>query len=148
MKPMFVEVVRRPELGPCREWQGICNSDGYGTRGRDATGSVLVHRQEWAKANGPIPYGAKILHHCDNPPCAQLAHLYAGTQADNVRDTVTRGRCNPSLGEKNPLHKLTDHEVRVIRCSTEKLQVVADRYGIHNSLVSLIRHRKRRASVS
>jgi transposase-like protein len=43
-------------------------------------------------ANGPIPEGLWILHHCDNPPCVNPNHLYAGTSAENIRDAVVRGR--------------------------------------------------------
>lgn len=33
-----------------------------------------------------------VLHHCDNTRCWRPDHLYLGTQADNVRDAVERGR--------------------------------------------------------
>jgi hypothetical protein len=39
------------------------------------------------------PGSLSVLHHCDNPLCCNPAHLYLGTQADNNRDTIMRGRC-------------------------------------------------------
>lgn len=88
---------------------------------RESTGEVYAHRAVWAKANGPIPSGTFVLHKCDNPPCARLDHLFAGTAADNSRDMVAKGRhnsqTNPELrqGERNPQALLTDDQVRDIR---------------------------------
>ncbi len=40
----------------------------------------------------PVPAGLKILHHCDNRGCVNPEHLYVGTQKDNMRDCIERGR--------------------------------------------------------
>lgn len=76
---------------PCREWQGARNEHGYGYL-RRAGRQWLTHRWVWTLMNGPIPDGMKILHRCDNPPCFRLDHLWMGTQADNVRDMIAKGR--------------------------------------------------------
>jgi len=39
--------------------------------------------------------GMDALHHCDNPPCYQQSHVYEGTDSDNHRDAVVRGRLRP-----------------------------------------------------
>lgn len=36
--------------------------------------------------------GEFACHHCDNPPCANPDHLFAGTARDNVLDAVAKGR--------------------------------------------------------
>jgi HNH endonuclease len=53
---------------------------------------VGMHRIVWMFANGPIPPGMMVLHHCDNTRCVHLPHLYLGTHQQNVDDMVERGR--------------------------------------------------------
>jgi hypothetical protein len=33
-----------------------------------------------------------ICHHCDNPPCCDIDHLFLGTNADNMADKIAKGR--------------------------------------------------------
>jgi hypothetical protein len=75
-------------MNDCIEWRNAYrNSKGYGFH--DGEGA---HRWTWRQANGPIPPGMMVCHHCDNPGCVNLAHLYLGTAADNAADMVARGR--------------------------------------------------------
>lgn len=83
----FWEHVQRTHDHGCWLWTGPTDRKGYGRWRR-----TLAHRESWARANGPICGGKWILHHCDNPPCVNPAHLYPGTVVENVRDAVTRGR--------------------------------------------------------
>lgn len=77
--------------GACWIWTGPTNNHGYGRFG----GSRYAHRVSYQLAHGPIPPGMVVLHRCDNPPCVNPDHLSLGTQRDNVRDMVTKGRHNP-----------------------------------------------------
>lgn len=71
----------------CWTWTAKTEPKGYG-RWR----STLAHRESWRRASGDIPGGLWVLHHCDNPPCVNPAHLYLGTVVENVRDMIERGR--------------------------------------------------------
>lgn len=75
----------------CHEWTGSRNGDGYGCLNIGGK-SLLVHRVTWEMANSPVPDGLFVLHHCDNPPCRRLDHLFLGTKADNSADCVAKGR--------------------------------------------------------
>jgi hypothetical protein len=76
-----------PELGQCWVWTGQTDPKGYGRWSK-----VIASRHSWALANGQIPDGMWVLHHCDNPPCVRPDHLYLGTVVENVRDAVERGQ--------------------------------------------------------
>ena len=75
-----------------------------------------VHRWKWEKENGPIPDGMLVCHHCDNPKCINLAHLFLGTIADNIADMFNKGRGKTTFkGEAHPNAKLTNKQVSFIR---------------------------------
>jgi hypothetical protein len=82
--------VPEPNTG-CILWLAAGTVDGYGTicvEGR----SQRAHRVAWTLANGTIPAGALVLHHCDVPGCVNVAHLFLGDVAANVADKIAKGR--------------------------------------------------------
>lgn len=92
----------RPELGPCSVWTGGVSRAGYGRLVVSRGGKkrfLIVSRVVWELANGPIPDGLHVLHHCDNPPCVRLSHLWLGTDGDNMRDCAAKGRTS---GQAHP----------------------------------------------
>lgn len=101
----------------CHEWPGTRRADGYGLlfwEGRLWRAARLL----WELEHGPIPEGIFTCHHCDNPPCVRLDHIFLGSTQENTQDSVQKGRSkNPPLhiGESCHLAKLTAAKVLEIR---------------------------------
>lgn len=81
----------RPELGPCHIWTAARFPYEYGAFW-DGEKLVRAHRFAWEQKHGKIPYPLQALHHCDNPPCVNDAHLFIGTRKDNMMDMSRKGR--------------------------------------------------------
>lgn len=76
----------------CLNWQGSIR-DGYGMFW--AMGKLMsAHRMIWELNYGDIPDGLQVLHHCDNRRCINIHHLFLGTQSDNLKDAISKGRLN------------------------------------------------------
>lgn len=54
-------------------------------------------------------------HRCDNPPCCNPAHIYAGTPKQNTADCLARNRANREMGSKRYNAKLTEEQVERIK---------------------------------
>lgn len=118
--------VIRPELGPCWIWTGHPFPNGYGcfSTNRPNRHHLLAHRVAYALTHGgELPEGI-LRHRCDNRPCCRPDHTLPGTQAENIRDMIERGRMAPSEQHrpKNPAHgarhyraQLTESQVTEIR---------------------------------
>lgn len=77
----------------CWNWIGCVHPTGYGQFSLNRS-TYRAHRVAYTIANGPIPSGMVICHSCDNPTCVNPQHLWAGSQAENMRDCATKGRIN------------------------------------------------------
>ncbi len=113
---------RRYERAPdgCWHWLGAKSALGYGilpSGRRLGTTERTAHRISWLLLRGVIPSGMKVLHRCDVRRCVNPEHLFIGTQADNVRDMMEKGRGRhvPMFGEENPMSVLTEASVIAIR---------------------------------
>src|SRR5260370_21245414 len=95
-KLTIMEFIWRDTVFPtngCWVYTGHLNSKGYGQiKYNDKL--ELVHRISYRIMKGRIPKGLFVLHKCDNPPCFNPDHLFVGTQLDNIRDMISKGRQN------------------------------------------------------
>ena len=121
----------------CWIWTGGAGSHGYGHI--YAGKHLRVHRAAYEVFVGPIPKGQIVLHSCDNPLCFNPKHLSVGTSKMNSQDMVAKGRNRNMTGVSNCNAKLSDHEVLAIRADTRTQVIIAEEYGIDQSLVSKIK---------
>lgn len=130
--------------GECWVWTGCRSRLGYGQvrwRGR----TRFAHRVAWEIAFGFSPprrhrgrRRAVIMHRCDNPPCVRPEHLALGTQWENIRGAVERGRMT---GAKRPRSKLSVADRDTIRSALAAgatQSSLALRFGVSQPVISWI----------
>lgn len=129
---------RTDKAGPddCWIWRGS-STKGYGVisvRGKQS----YAHRIAYELTNGPIAARQVICHRCDTPLCVNPAHLFAGSNLDNARDAVAKGR--HAHGERQGCAKLKNADIGPIRerLLTQTAAEIAAEYGVSRPAISLI----------
>ena len=105
------------EMGlPCECWEYRgCLSCGYGSFGLSGK-TKRSHRVSYSMYKGDIPPKLYVLHKCDNPSCVNPEHLFVGTQDDNMKDMLAKGRDSFSrAGARSTSVKINKHIARRIR---------------------------------
>lgn len=100
----------------CHIFTGPKDGKGYGQIRYEGK-AWRVHRWVYQHVNGPIPEGMGVLHKCDVPACINTAHLFLGTQKENMQDCADKKRANKPSGykHKRPMAKVTDSDVEKIK---------------------------------
>lgn len=115
-----------------------------------------AHRVAYELFVGKIPDGLLVCHHCDVPRCVKPAHLFLGTNQDNIRDAERKGRLYHATGpefskvmsavtkgERNGRAKLTAVQVARIReriAEGERPIDLAREYGVTPGMIGHIKH--------
>lgn len=141
-------------ISSCWEWPISRNvENGYGqftARVNGKTRVFIAHRLSYEAFVGEIPQGMFVLHKCDNRKCFNPAHLFLGSQDDNMKDMVSKGRSakRAKLAKRGDNHwtkvkpekvrvgtqlynaQLTEDAVRDIRSSSERSADLARKYKV------------------
>jgi hypothetical protein len=142
-KSRFWKKVDRRGQKACWPWLGARDKDGYGVFGVSTkVKTARAHRVAWQLTNGDLG-DLQVLHDCDVPECCNPNHLFLGTNHDNVRDKMAKGRHVSGMatkperavkGERHGNAKLTDEAVREIRRSyvprKVTLKSLAEKFGV------------------
>lgn len=127
----------------CAIWTGHTDKAGYGKISKLVDGKVIsvrAHRAVYELYFGSLRPEKNVLHSCDNPPCCNIHHFFIGSQADNIRDKVSKDR--QAMGERNNHAKLTTEQVlKIKRLIKQGLYLVdiAARYGVTVTAISTIK---------
>ena len=131
------KVEKIPE-GGCWIWMGTTTVRGYGQLISHSR-KHYAHRASYETFVGPIPDGMYVCHACDNVYCVNPAHLFLGTQKQNLEDMARKKRS--TWGERNPMAKLTSNDANLIRqmksdgANTKEL---AKQFGVSKSNITAI----------
>ena len=163
-KAEFESKISPEPLTGCWLWTGMLHRQGYGFIAalRKADQKVVMstaHRISYRLYCGPITM-PNINHTCHTPGCVNPAHLYAGTQKDNVRDIYAAGRQNPNRNRKykpranaviktpgtvdpdakqrNRKYRYSDEDIQF--CRTESLDDIEKRFGITRKQASGLKY--------
>jgi hypothetical protein len=80
-----------PQADGCWHWTGTIAPSGYGVLWH-GTKQIAAHRFSYEHHLHPIPEGLFVCHQCDVRRCVNPAHLWLGTQSDNMLDASRKGR--------------------------------------------------------
>jgi len=132
----------------CWEWQGSCNSTGYGSVGWH--GSVYSAHRIAAWLSGLVAAPAApadptadtfVLHKCDNRKCCNPSHFFLGTQSDNMNDAYVKRRKVQPRGAAHSNAKLTNSQaakVRELYASGYTQTRLAEKYSVSQRTISLV----------
>jgi hypothetical protein len=128
--------IDRRGVDECWPWRGPFHSGGYGRLTVHGV-NLYAHRAIYEHEVGPIPDGHHVCHHCDNRPCCNPAHLFTGTNDDNIADKVAKQR--QPRGSGHGQHKLTERDVDTIRALLargETRRTIGDRFGVSSFAIT------------
>lgn len=154
----FASIDQCESIENCWNWTGPLQAKRYarlavGTSGGPNFFFEMGHRFSWRIHCGEIPDGMQINHRCDNPKCVNPHHLFLGTQMDNMRDKIAKGRAScgekhsvatklkTPRGSRNAAAKLTEADIpQVLHLANkgETQRNIAARFGVTKNAIGQI----------
>lgn len=156
----------------CWQWLGCKCKDGYGIfsipievmRYNKKTYPYKANRIAYFIQHRVDPKEKIVCHTCDNPYCCNPNHLFLGTDADNKKDSIAKGRANFDFGGYGirggkgskrvspPANtKLSANDIKKIfelREGNLSQFVIADIFHVNQSEISRVLHGKRHLEVT
>ena len=130
-------------VNDCWNWAAKAKHPyGYGrmTAGRGV--NLKAHQIGWALTNGPIPTGMMVCHSCDNTSCSNPAHLFLGSQVENMQDAKRKGRTSKPpvhLGSNHHNAKRSENDIAAISADRRAAHRVAKDYGVCEMTIYRVR---------
>jgi hypothetical protein len=124
---------------------GFLKANGYVGIAVGARVTVFAHRLIWAVANG-VPPAGMLVNHIDGVKYHNgIGNLELVSPAENVRHAIATGLIR--VGADDPRRRITDDQAAACRAMVEagtSQSAVARRFGVSESLVSMIVHNRGR----
>ena len=138
----FLEMAKLYRGDECLLWPFAKTKAGYGNFAAHRT-PTTVHPIVCEALHGGRPSPRhEAAHICGVRLCCNPTHLRWATRRENAADMISHGTL--SCGEKRPLAKLTNEQVRTIRSQTTRThRDLAKEFGVSSTTISLILAGKR-----
>lgn len=120
---------------PCVLWTGCLHRSGYGMVTYHGQ-TRRVHRVMFRIVHGRWPTDT-LCHKCDRPACINLAHVFEGSQQENMADMVQKQRQAAKLDEEKV------REIRALAGQGLLQREIGARFGLRQAQVSQIVRRER-----
>ena len=150
-KPLSVEELFEKHAHPgvtvddCWTWTGGIHEFGYGVIYRRSNGrkfNIYAHRFSFELHVRSLKPHEYALHECDNPPCCNPRHLYAGTHTQNLADMRARGRGFPvGLINKKIDDETKQQIIHAARVALVPQSAIAKEFGVCQQRVSQLKSR-------
>ena len=111
----------------CWLWKGSAGQSGYGQL-TVQNKHYSSHRLAFMLLVGPIVH-RDVCHSCDVRLCVNPSHLFNASHSVNMKDAVSKGRCNAMILKNIEIGKARENERRIRREEIERLKKLGPQLG-------------------